>query len=716
MRNYLFAFSSLAILAAMYIWNPFASDPKEKESAIIQAVMTYLNQVHYEPVELNDEFSQSAYQLFLESVDGNKRFLIQSEIDSLDAFRLSMDDELKNNTLILFNTANTMIKDAIDRAEEIFEDEIKKEFDYTTKESIELDAEKRTYAANEVDLRSYWRKTLKYDILSKYYRKKDKQDKAIEKREKAKEEGTNADEKEELEIKTMEELLEESKEEVKESFEDWFGRLDKIRRSDRFESYINSFLHVYDPHTDYFNPKEKADFDIRMSGKLEGIGARLSPDGDYTKVVSIVPGGPAWRGKELEVDDLISAVKQENEEEAVNIEGMLLDDVVSKIRGKKGTKVTLTVKKPDGTFKDITIERDVVVTEEGNAKSAIIELEGVDEKIGYTYLPSFYADFKAKNGRSSAKDIKKELEKLKDQNVDGIILDIRNNGGGSLRDVVDMAGYFIEDGPVVQVKVNSTKAKVLEDEDSSVVYDGPLIIMINDFSISASEILAAALQDYNRALIVGSPSTFGKGSVQRFYSLDRVRGANEFKPLGDIKMTIQKFFRIDGSSTQLKGVEADIVLPDSYLYIKRGEKDYDHPLEWTEINAVPYEQNVYKVDNYLELKKRSDERVQADETFQLILENAERLKENSENRNYSLQIDDFVNDRMKESEESKKYTSIGKEEIEGLTVENLAIDMPYIEADSSRIGRNEDFINRLKKDIYLKETMQIMDDLIEYNN
>ena len=505
-------------------------------------------------------------------------------------------------------------------------------------------------------------------------------------------------------------MIEEAREEVRENFEDWFKRLEQVRRSDRFESYVNAIIHCYDPHSDYYNPKEKADFDIRMAGKLEGIGARLSSDGDYTKVVSIVPGGPAWKGKDLEVDDLISAVTQEGDE-PVNIEGMRLDDVVSKIRGKKGTVVILTVKKPDGTMEDIRIVRDVVITEEGNAKSVIIDMEGVSDKIGYIYLPSFYADFKAKNGRSCAKDIAIELEKLKDENVDGVILDIRNNGGGSLRDVVDMGGLFIEEGPIVQVKPKRGNPYVLEDEDSSVQYEGPLIIMVNEYSVSASEILAAAMQDYKRALIVGSPSTFGKGTVQRFYSLDQVRGADEFKPLGDVKMTIQKFFRINGTSTQLKGVVPDIILPDNYQFIKRGEKDYDYPLEWNEIESVDHTQNAYVISNYDELRMKSEKRVQQDSTFQLILENAHRLKESQEQRTYPLDLDAFIAKMDERQQMGNRYKDIGKDVIPGLVVENLDVDMDYIQADSSRIGRNEDFISKLTKDIYLKETIHILDDM-----
>ena len=728
MKNYLYAFSSVTLIAILYMLNPFAGDPKAKEEAIIKAVKTYLEQVHYQPQDLNDEFSAKAFDLYVDYLDGGKRFLTQNEINKLSEYRMQVDDELKNNTLLLFNESNIMIEEGIDRAERIFREVIDYNFDFTKDEVIEMDPDKKDFPADDEELKDSWRKALKYDILVKLHKKLEAQEKAQEKSndtdvledteqytpaEKAENEKNDDNDVKEEKIKSVDELIKESRQEVKDNFEDWFKRLEKVRRSDRFESYVNAIMHVYDPHSDYYNPKEKADFDIRMSGKLEGIGARLSPDGEYIKVVSIVPGGPAWKGKELEVEDLISKVTQEGQE-PLNIEGMRLDDVVSKIRGKKGTVVILTVKKPDGSFKDVRIERDVVITEEGNAKSVLLNLEGVSEKIGYTYLPSFYADFKSKDGRSCSKDIAAELEKLKDQNVDGIILDIRNNGGGSLRDVVDMAGLFVEKGPMVQVKPKGKAPYVLEDEDPTVQYDGPLIIMTNDFSVSASEILAAALQDYKRAVIVGSPSTFGKGSVQRFFSLDRgVRGVNDFKPLGDVKMTIQKFFRIDGTSTQLKGVEADIVLPDSYFYIKRGEKDYDHPLEWTEIENVEHKQNAYVIDNYDELKSKSKSRVDTNDEFQLILENAKRLKDNRDDRVYSLELETFRGDLKEKSKNAKKFKNLGKNVITGLDIQNLAVDMDHIQSDSSRIGRNQDFITRLTKDIYLKETIHIMDDMIE---
>lgn len=711
MKQYLFAFSSVVTAVILYVVltgaGPFGIDPKEKEAVILKAVKSHLDQMHYAPQVLDDEFSQKAFDLFIKYLDNNKRFLTQTEADELALSRNLIDDQLKEYQLTLFDQANTILEAAIDRSETIFEEVIKEDLPFSDSGEIQMDSEKRSFANNDEELKEMWRKTLIYDMLIKLDSKLEEQ----ENLKKRLADGTATDKDREQEIKTRGEIETEVKEDVKENFEDWFKRLSQVRRSDRFETYINSIIHVYDPHSDYYNPKEKEDFDIRMRGKLEGIGARLSPADDFTRVVSIVPGGPAWKGKELAADDLITAVKQEGEEEALNIEGMRLDDVVQKIRGKKGTVVILTVKKPDGTMKDVRIVRDVVVTEEGNAKSTILQMDDRSEKIGYIYLPSFYADFKDKDGRSCAKDIATELEKLKAQNVDGIIMDIRNNGGGSLRDVVDMGGLFIEEGPIVQVKPKGRKPYVLEDEDPTVQYDGPLIIMVNEYSVSASEILAAALQDYKRAVIVGSPSTFGKGTVQRFFNLDNIRGANEYKPLGEVKMTIQKFFRIDGSSTQLKGVVPDIILPDYFQFVNSGEKDYDYPLEWNEIDEVEHSQSAYVVMNYEELRAKSEERVKNDKTFQLILENAHRLKKNKDDRSYPLDLEEFQAKMDKREMEAEKYEDVGKEIIKGLKVTNLEIDMDHIQSDSSRIARNDNFIEKLTKDVYLKETLNIMNDM-----
>ena len=489
--------------------------------------------------------------------------------------------------------------------------------------------------------------------------------------------------------------------------------MSKRKRSDYLSSYLNAFTNVFDPHSGYYQPKDKENFDIGMSGTLEGIGARLQTDGDYTKVVMIVPGGPAWKQKDLEENDLITSVKQADEEEAVDVTGFVIDDVVKLIRGKKGTDVTLKVKKVDGSFENITITRDVVVMEESYAKSAILDLPGVADNIGYIKLPRFYADFSGRGGPSCSEDIEKELKKLTKENVNGIILDLRNNGGGSLRDVVTMSGLFIEKGPIVQVKSRGRQPQVLEDEDPKVQYDGPLIVMVNSYSASASEILAAALQDYGRAIIVGSNSTFGKGTVQRFFDLDRaIAGNSEIKPLGEVKLTIQKFYRVNGGSTQMKGVVPDIILPDRFHYMKTGEEEHDYAMEWTEIPAVKYGQKVTNLDRLAEIKAASAKRVAKNEKFNKILEQAKWLKDRSEESAYSLNYETFKNDRDKRDEEAKAYEDMWGEN-ENLNVSNPAVDLAAIESDESKKARNDEWVTAIRKDIYINEVLSIMADMKE---
>ena len=516
---------------------------------------------------------------------------------------------------------------------------------------------------------------------------------------------------EEKVVKTFDEFVEEARAEIKDNYSNWFERLGKLRRSDRFESYINAITHSFDPHSDYLNPKKKADFDIRMGGKLEGIGARLSSDGEFTKVVSIVPGGPAWKGKDLEVDDIITLVTQEDGEQT-DLKGMRLDDVVQKIRGKKGTIVTLSVKKADGNVTDVVIERDEVILDEGFAKSLILNKEESD-KIGYIRLPRFYSSFEGKNGNSCAEDVKKELIKLNEENVNGVVLDLRNNGGGSLRDVITMSGLFIEKGPIVQVKPREKNARIYKDTDSDVVYDGPLIVMVNHYSASASEILAAALQDYGRAIIVGSTSTFGKGTVQRFFNLDEAFKDSQLsnEKLGDIKVTMQKFYRINGGSTQLKGVTPDIVLPDNYHFLELGEKDYDYALDWTVIDPLEYEQDVYRIPELDNLIARSTERISSNAQFNMILDNAKRLKDNKDKSTYSLNYDSFDKYWEKRDAENDKYKGIMDNELNSFSIKNLSIDLDKINSDESRVARNEDWIKGLQKDIYIEEVLHIINDL-----
>jgi carboxyl-terminal processing protease len=425
-----------------------------------------------------------------------------------------------------------------------------------------------------------------------------------------------------------------------------------------------------------------------------------------------VVGGPAWKTKKLEDNDIILKVAQQGQA-AVDIAGMRVDDVVQLVRGKKGTTVILTVRKKDNSVIDISIERDQVQLEDSKAKSVILSMPGKIQNIGYINLPKFYSSFESEGGNSCATDVAEEIRKLKTQDVNGIILDLRNNSGGSLNDVVDMSGLFIEDGPIVQVKGKESKPYLHTDKDKTVLYGGPLIILVNQFSASASEIIAAAMQDYNRAIIVGSKSTFGKGTVQRFYDLDRgIRGFDEFKPLGNVKMTVQKFYRVNGGSTQLKGVIPDIVLPDSYHYIELGEKEYDNPMAWTEIAPVTYSQNVVQLNEKEKLISISKNRTEKSADFKLMMESAVHLKGSRDQSKYPLALAEYRKFQEKRETENKKFEKLMDNEIPGIQIDNLRTDLGKINLDESSQARNDEFIKGLKKDIYLEEALFIMRDMI----
>ncbi|MEL6867554.1 MAG: carboxy terminal-processing peptidase [Bacteroidota bacterium] len=688
-----FSFLAIALLvgAAYY---PLG-DTSEKETILMHTILGGLNQLHYDPKSIDDELSDQVYDLYLDRIDGGRRWLTERDVKQLAKHRLLLDDEANAGSYVFFDQSVEVLKTALDKTQEYYQQILAKPFDFTKDEKVELDGEKKPFAKNDKQLYEYWRKALKYETLQRLTNKLEEQK-----------------EKEDEEQKDFTTLEKEAREAVLETFDDWYKRLEKRRRSDYLSNYLNAFTNVFDPHSGYYQPKDKENFDIGMSGTLEGIGARLQTDGDYTKIVSIVAGGPAWKGKELEENDLIMRVSQEGEEEGTDVTGFLLDDVVKLIRGKKGTKVRLTVKKVDGSVEDITITRDVVILEEGYAKSVILDFPGKATNIGYIKLPRFYADFNRRGGSSCAKDIAKELEKLQDENVNGVILDLRNNGGGSLRDVVTMSGLFIEKGPIVQVKSRSRRPEVLEDEDSRVQYGGPLIVMVNSFSASASEILAAALQDYGRAVIVGSKSTFGKGTVQRFFDLDQaIRGNESIKPLGEVKMTIQKFYRVDGGSTQLRGVRPDIVLPDRYHFFDIGEQENEYPIEWTEIAPVMYSQNVVDIENLDKVKAASEERISKNETFQKVLQNARRLKELSDQTMYTLNFEAYNADKEQREEEAEAFEDMFKV-IEGLEVRNLQADRSTIEENESKKAQNDEWIEAIQKDIYIDEVLAVMGDMM----
>jgi len=687
----------LAMLAGVLLVAAFLPKPAPhagKEAVLLQTVLTYVEQLHFRPKSVDDQLSGQLFAYYLESIDGGKRFLTAKEVQQLEVYKLQLDDQARQGDFTFFDLSVDLILGGLKKTQSYYRDILSRPVPLQEVAQMETDSEKRPFPSDDAALREVWRKLLVYEIVSRVNEKLEIQDK-----------GNSA-----IEVKNLEVLEKEARAAVLKLYDDWYDRMFRTKRSDRLSVYINSLTHIYDPHSDYFEPIEKQNFDIRFTGKLEGIGATLQTVGDYTKVATVVVGGPAWKTREISENDIILKVAQEGAD-FKDISGMVINDVVQQIRGKKGTRVRLLVKKLDGSIKEVAIVRDVIELDEGFAKSLLLKSDpAASETYGYIYLPRFYADFEDPKGRFCAPDVEKEIGKLKQENVQGIILDLRNNGGGSLSDVVRMTGYFIPSGPVVQVKSRETKADVLKDPDSRTQYEGPLVVMVNNMSASASEILAAALQDYGRALIVGTRSTFGKGTVQRFFDLDMgLRGQDSLKPLGEIKITTQKFYRINGGSTQLKGVTPDIVLPDQYHYLDIGEREEDYAMEWTEISPVSFAPSGLSTAQRDLLRRKSAERVKADASFQLILKNAGRIKKQKDLTLMPLGLDNYRQLLKTQEKESREFRDAFKN-VQVRSVSNPSADLAEIESDSAKITKNTAFRESASKDVYLRETLAILRD------
>ncbi|SDL45170.1 carboxyl-terminal processing protease [Catalinimonas alkaloidigena] len=677
-------------------YTPFGEEKDQRSGLLLQLIVEGLSKYHYHPRDVNDEFSAEVFTQFINKLDYNKRFLLKKDVTELSKYRLLIDDEINKPSFDFYHRSVDLITQRMGEASAYYETILAKPFSFDKNETVELDVDKVDFVNTPAELRERWRQSLKYQVLTRLAR-------SLERQEQAKADGDTS-----VQILSYKELEAKAREEVRKSQADLFSRLNKIEEADWQAAYLNSIMETYDPHTGYFPPEDKANFDIAISGQLEGIGASLSEKDGYIRVQRVVPGSAAWKQGELKEGDIILKVAQADEE-PVDVVDMRVDHAVKMIRGKKGTEVRLTVKKLDGTTSIIPIIRDIVVLEETYASSAVLESNG--RKAGYIKLPKFYADFNRRGGRSSAEDVKKELIKLREQQVDGVILDLRNNGGGSLQDVVDMAGLFIKDGPIVQVKGRESAPYVMTDRDTSVVYGGPLVIMVNGFSASASEILAAAMQDYRRALIVGSSSTFGKGTVQRFFELDNVVPSmyNSYKPLGSIKLTTQKFYRINGDATQLKGVTPDIILPDNYTYLEIGEREQDFAMAWDEIPQANYHTADAYGNHFDAIVGRSRSRTTADATFEKIDANARRVKRVSDITEYPLNLQKYQKFQEELEEEAKEFEALSQKN--DLKVEALDEILRTMPTDSLTTERNNRWSQALQKDIYLGESFRILNDI-----
>jgi carboxyl-terminal processing protease len=674
--------------------------PPTKQETILHNIGEMLSQIHYSPKKIDDNFSREIFKKYLtEEIDPQKNIFLKSDIDQLKKYETTLDDEILGGKVTFVPAVAAMYKNRVLEAEKMYKEFLDKPIDFTKDESANFTEDKLAFPGSEAEKKDVWRKRVKFLVLERYYD-------LIQDRNKTK--TTVATDK----PKTDADLEKEARDRVLKVMNRTYDRL-KVRfdGDDSFNAYCNTITETMDPHTTFLPPVEKRYFDEQMSGRFYGIGASLQYEDGNIKISSILTGTPAWKSGQITAGDVILKVGQ-GKEEFTDLAGYLVEDALKIIRGKKGTEVRLQLRKADGTTKIVSLIRDEIKQEETFARSAIINTP--KGKIGFISLPEFYADFEDPKGARCSDDVRKEVIRLKEQKVDGIIMDLRNNGGGSLYDVVQMVGFFIEDGPIVQVRDRDGKPQIYRDRDKSVLYDGPLAVMVNEFSASASEIFAAAIQDYNRGIIIGSTTTYGKGTVQRNIGLDK--SSNMLEPnsdLGTIKLTLQKFYRINGGSTQLRGVSSDIPIPDVFEYSPIREKNAEDALPWDEIVKADYTNWKYSLD-FNPIKQASSSRVSANPSFNLIRNNAEWLSKQND-KTHTLNLKKYGDEQKLIQSKVKQIDSLRKMPAE-VDVAALDEDIKRLDYDQEKSKRFKGWIKALRSDIYLDESVKVINDMITQNN
>lgn len=670
-----------------------------------------LEHMHLANKTIDDNLSREAFKLYLERIDYGKQFLTEADVKSLQVYAERLDDQLMTGKLEVLEATNKLMNKRLPQVQGWLKEILAKPLDYNKKETLETDPEKRKFSKSDKELRALWEKILKYDVMSRLADLKEERDqdpaqKALEHKNGKKKKKKSSSDGEDL--KKLDDVALEAKarKKTEESFKKIIERIQAEKHNDKLDKFYNSIARVYDPHTSYLIPEEKEDFDIDMSGKLEGIGAILREEGSYIKVERVVPGSASWKTKELDAEDVILKVAQ-GRDEPVDVVDMPLRDAVKLIRGKKGSEVRLTVKKPNGLIKIVPITRDVVEIEESYVKGTVLELDGTQTKVGYINVPKFYRDFNDRQGRNCTEDVLKELVRLNKEKVSGLILDLRNNGGGALEDARMMSGLFIEKGPIVQVKASTGTVEILADQDPSITFDKPMIVLINRFSASASEIVAAALQDYGRALVVGGEFSHGKGTVQLVLDLDNYvnpMAAKGYTPLGALKITIQKFFRVNGSSTQYKGVTPDIILPDPYAHLESGEQFLKHSIKWAKVKPVPFKPWAKKIDAK-KVVAASKERVKKNARFEKIRETVAWYDVRRKQTVKDLTMAGYLKERK---ELKEKSDVLDKEE------ENKAVLVKSLDALKDKVAQEkfDEFAKTLRVDPVIEESMLILKDML----
>ena len=673
--------------------NSTSDQDPEKDKVLISVLNYMLTRGHYVQKDLNDEFSKHVFTNFIDGLDPSKRYFTKDDIKEFSKYKYQIDNQLKESDIAFYNLVYNRFLSKIKNAKKYYGALLKKPFNYKKNEVIDLDYKKMEYADSEKELVNYWRKQLKLQTIDRIQEQENLDEEKFEKDPTYKKRS----------FSSIEKI---AREKVMTSMENLYIRIDELEHKDWFSTFLNSVVSAFGPHTTYMAPNIKETFDQDMSGKLEGIGARLQKKGIYTHVVELVSGGPAWKQGELEEGDILLKVAQENED-PIDIVGMRLDDAIKFIKGPKDTKVTLSVKKKiDGSTKDITIIRDIVQLDETFVKSSVVLKDG--KKFGIIDLPKFYINFDDRNFRDSAKDMEKEIERLKDENVEGLLIDLRNNGGGSLDTAVKIAGLFVDKGPVVQVKYRNEDPVVREDIDKNTQWSGSLVVLVNELSASASEIFAAAMQDYNRAIILGGNQTYGKGTVQNIIPINKFY-PNYDKKLGFLKMTIQKFYRINGGSTQVEGVYSDIAMPTRFSYMSYGERDLEGALKWDKVPQANYKP-INSYINFSDVVTSSIERINNDPKFQLIDEYAKWLKNEQEDSTYSLNYKQYKKELKEREVFSKKFNSVFKYK-SNLTFNSPKYELPLFKDNKDLEEKRMAWHKNLSKDIYISEALNVLSQL-----
>ncbi|HAV02401.1 MAG TPA: tail-specific protease [Chryseobacterium sp.] len=672
----------------------------EKMSTIMISVKNTLSYLHYAPKPINDAYSKEVYKHYFEMVDPAKRYFLKSDMAEFAQHDTKLDDYLNQGDLRFYKLTIDRLYQRVDELDKITQDILAKPIDLNEDETLILEPKAKQHPANTAEMAKEWKKYIKYNILQEMESLTAKEEAQREKKDSVQRHKLQDTIK--LEVLTADEKRTKATQEVKELITDTFRRFKKRSKKDWFTVYMNAYTEVFDPHTNYYSPKNKEEFDSQFKGKIIGIGAVIQEKKGYLYLGPLTIGAPAWKSKQLSEGDKILKVKSKPGEDAVNVVGMLVDEAVRLIRGKEGTKVTLTVEKKDKTVREVTMTREEVAIEDTFARSLVVNAPD-GKKYGFIHLPSFNADFEDAKGRNASDDIKNEIVKLKTQNVQGIILDLRNNGGGSLTEVGDIMGLFMDTGAYVQVKEGTGKIQTLRNKNSTPIWTGPVIIMQNELSASASEILAGAMQDYGRGVVLGSPQSFGKGTVQTFVDLNRF--LNTTDDFGSLKLTIQKFYRVSGESTQRKGIQSDIRMKDFFTYSEIGERYDDHALAWDKIPAADYRPvNYFAVQA---LQKSSEARLENNRTYQLIQESAQWKENLDKEESIPLNQAKFNEVMKTRKEQLKKYKVLQKFN-NGLSFTLNPDEVIREKKDEAFRKKTQNWTKNLQRDLYLQEAVNTM--------